>query len=519
MTPLETAKYKELLEQTKNEKAATHLWLKWKCLTDLYWFGYEVFGLKDARNRETGRRLVDPVFHGWLCDALTTKEDVMILVPRRFMKTTWVKIKLIQNILINPLVRQGLFSSTSSLVEQELADIKRMLCNPTLRELFPEIIKAPGKKFNNWERATADGITIFRDPEQGSPPQENQIEVYGVGSTVTGKHFDIHIYDDLINEKTTQTLEQINKTREWYGYIQSVLEPGGQEIYIGTPYHYSDITTFIAQEGIYDKVYKRAAIENGKIIYSYYTQKMLDKIKKRSTPYQFSCQYLCNPIPLEDQLFPPPQRTHDVLPAGKWNWYIAVDPAATTKSWSDETAMVACAVNELGAVYVEDALHFKKPGNETAELILKWNEKYSPRKIGIEFGIQEHLKYILDLLKANWEAALGKQINLPVEGIDISKRSKYDRINLTLGSFVRSGKISINYRLTDLMTQMSLYTKNYSGKDDLVDALSMIFQIVEQFSFRYWKTPLGFVKHGYMLFEDLFKKKSKNPTYEERFIS
>src|SRR5690349_10754442 len=102
-----------------------NLWLRWKCLTDLFFLGYEILEMKSAKDKR-GRRLVDPVFHGWLAGALNTTEDVMIVVARRFMKTTWIKIKALQNILRDPFVRQALYSSTSDVVEQELLSIKRM---------------------------------------------------------------------------------------------------------------------------------------------------------------------------------------------------------------------------------------------------------------------------------------------------------------------------------------------------------------------------------------------------------
>ncbi len=517
MTESESRKYAEFREEVGgDEKRATQMWLKWKCLTDLFFLGYEVLGLKEAKDRTTGRRLVDPSYHRWLCDVLSTDQDVMVIVPRRHMKTTWVKIKLIQNLLKNPFLRQAMYSSTSTLVEQELASMKRMLQTPKLMQLFPEVIPDAGRKGNGWQTNRAAELTLYRNPEEGASPQECQIEVYGAGSTVTGKHFDVHIYDDLINEKTTQTMEQLAKTRDWYGYIQGVLEPGGQEIYIGTPYHHEDLTVWIEREGIYDRIIKRGYRENGKIVYSYFTEATIKKLQKRMTPYQFSCQFDVEPIPREDQPFPPPQPQYDHLPEGKYNWYIAVDPAATTKTWSDETAIVVCAINELSWVYVEDALHFKKPGNEIAEILLKLNEKYHPHKIGIEFGLQEHLRHVIELTKSHWEQVQGRPIPMPIEAIDISKKDKYDRINLTLGSFVRGGKIKIKNTLVDLMHQMSLYNKNYSGKDDLVDALSMVFSIVETFSYRYWKQPLGIIKRGFYTIEDLFKKKVA-VGYNDRF--
>jgi hypothetical protein len=155
-----------------------------------------------------------------------------------------------------------------------------------------------------------------------------------------------------------------------------------------------------------------------------------------------------------------------------------------------------------------DAFHFKKTGDKTAEFILQLNERYKPRKIGIEFRLQEHLRYVIELTKSNWEASQRTQIFLPIEGIDISNKSKYDRINLTLGSFIRSNRMAIKSNLTDLMTQMQLYNRNYSGKDDLVDACSMLFSVIDTFSFKYWSQPLGLVRKGMMTLETIFKKKT-----------
>lgn len=518
MTKVETEKYKKILEDVGgDERSATTLWLKWKCLTDLFFLGYEILGLKEARDKR-GRKLVDPVFHSWLAGVLNTTDDVMVIVPRRFMKTTWVKIKLLQNILRDPFIRQALYSSTADLVEQELLSIKRMASSPRLMSLFGEVLVDPGPKGMGWQINRGNQLTIFRDPKLGTPPQEAQIEAFGIGGNPVGKHFDLHIYDDIVTDKNSQTMEQLNKTREWYGYIQGVLEPGGQEIYIGTPYHYEDLTNFIQKEEIFDHVYKRSYQEAGRIIYSYYTEAMIRRLKKKYTPYQFSCQMECNPQPMEDQLFPPPQPTFDTLPPGKYNYYIAVDPAATVTAQSDETAIVVAAVNEISHVYVVEALHFKKSGDEIAEILLRLNERYNPRKIGIELGLQSHLKSVIELTKSNWEAMQRKPIHMPIEPIPIGRdRSKYQRINLTVGSFVRSNRMHISNNLLDLMKQMGLYNKNYSGKDDLVDALSMLFSIVEQFSFRYWRDPLGLVKKGFTYFEDFFKPRKKYLSYNERF--
>ena len=54
------------------------LWTRWKCLTDLYFLGAEVLGMKEARRKRPGGKwfyLLDDKFHGWMCNALSSNGD------------------------------------------------------------------------------------------------------------------------------------------------------------------------------------------------------------------------------------------------------------------------------------------------------------------------------------------------------------------------------------------------------------------------------------------------------------
>ena len=518
MTQAEKKKFSELLEQTNgDESLATQLWVKWKCLTDLYYLGSVIFGLREATryNRFSRRRksVLDPKLHKWLATIIEQEEDKIILVPRRHLKSTWIKYRIIQRLIQNPNTRIALYSVTQNLGVAMLADIKRLAVTPLLMRLFPTVF-VPMKEY---EKNTEDKLTIKRDPELGHPPQECQVEVYGTGQVVTGRHFDEHYYDDLIDKDTVRTVDRMKKAREWYSYIQGVLEPDGMETITATPYHYADLYAEIIEDGIYEKVYRRPCIENGKPIYSFYTLKDLERIKKRMGNYIFSAQMMCDPSPVEDKIFPPPQPTFDLLPKGEYTWYICVDPAATVQTYSDETAIVVVAVNPIGWMYIVDAMSFKKPGNETARIIIELAEKYHPRSIGIEFGLQEHLKHIIQMVHKQAEQAKGAPIPLPIEGIKPGNTRKFDRVNWTFGSFVREKKIKIQENLKDLMTQMERFSPNYNGKDDLVDAVSLVFQIVHQFSYRSYAEPKGLIIKDHFTIEEIFKDMQKKKfSWKER---
>lgn len=515
MTKRDNDKYREILAQANgDEKVASRLYLKWKCLTDLYFLGTEVLGLRSAKEGKRSR--LDPKFHGWMAGKLNKNKDLLMLVPRDHMKSTWMKIKIIQLILQKPNIRIGLFSRTSGLVEGQLSEIKNHFMNPTLMQLFPEIIPPPGKRYSGWTRSTANELTLSRSDRWGRIPQENQIEAWGAQATVTGRHYDVIIMDDIINEQSCSTPEQIQKVRDWYSYIQSIKEPHGFELIIGTRYHFNDIYGTIIENKYIKEVYTRQAIEDGKPIYSYMTLEYLRQLKRRVGSYIFSCQYMNDPLPGENKIFTRPFPVFDYLPPGAYDFYITVDPAATTGSQSDETAIVVGAVDAKNTLYIVDCKGYKIPPNEVADKIIELTARYKPKKVGVEFGLQEALRYIIQIKKDEWEVKEGKQLPLKLESIVADRdKSKADRINRTLGSFVRESKVYFQKDLEALFKQMDFFPK--AKHDDLVDATSMQLQLIDRFRPRYWEEGLRQMKKTHTFF-DIFAKKSEDG-WEQRFVS
>lgn len=515
MTEREKAKYQEILEKVDgDQQSATTLFMRWKCLTDLYYLGAKVLGLEKAT--EGGRPRLDPVFHRWVASKMQTNKDLLMLVPRGHMKSTWAKVKVVQLVLQKPNIRIGLFSRTSSLVEEQLNDIKVYFQNPTLRQLFPDMVPPPGKKYSGWYRCSANKLTLKRDPSWGRIPQENQIEAWGAGATITGRHYDVIILDDIINELSCSTPDQIGKVRDWYSYMQSIKDPEGFELIVGTRYHFADIYGEIIKNRWFgSRAFVRKAIEDDKPIYSFFTKAMLDKIRRRQGPYEYSCQYDNNPIPAETQIFPPPYPMFEILPADEYETYVTVDPAPTVHDYSDETAIVVCSVNRAGILYVRSAIGYRKPPNEVAELVVSTAAKYQAKIVGVEFGLQQALDPLIRMKIADYERESGKRLNITIEAVKIPRHiSKADRVNRTLGAFVRESKIMISDKLKDLMLQMEFFPKG--THDDLVDALAMQMQTIKRFRSRYYDEATK--KKGGKTFFDLFKKPTRQG-WREQFVA
>lgn len=508
----------KLSEQQANE-LGVHAFFKYKCLTDLFFLGYEILGLKNARQGR--KQLVYPPLHRQLAKIIEAPGSKMVIIPRDCMKTTWMKVRIVQRILQEPNnVRIAYISRTSGLGRLVLKSVVRMMMTPALMQLFPEVIPKVGRLTQgmptNWDRITEDYLTVRRDHTQGDTPQEHQLEVYGVEATITGRHFTDQIYDDPINEETVRSPSQMDKAVEFMRHVVNLLIPGGNETYIGTPYHYADLIAHCIQEGYFDKIYRRSIIENGKSIYpTIFSLKELEKRRKRMSNYIFSCQMLTNPLPKEDLLFPPPQPTYTELPPDKLDYFVTVDPAATVQYYSDFTAFAVVAIDTIGRIWVEDSFQVKKEGQEIARIVLQLNEKYKPKAIGIEAGLQTHLIGIIQLTRKNWEVSQNRSIRLPIEALVVSTREKFDRINMTVGSWIRTNRLKIKENLVELMAQMEKMNPNYTGHDDLVDALSLVFQLVPSFGYRMNQAQIpGKV---WNTFEEMMNRTKKPIKWAERF--
>ena len=514
LSSADEVKFLEFVEQAGDEEKGFELLMRWKCLTDLYYLGSEILGMGSAKRM--GDALLDPVFHGWVAETLSKDEHALMELARGHLKTAWLCVYAVQLLLRNPNERLHIYSITQDFVETtHLVTIKQHFETPLLNKIFPDTVPLR----EEWEVDVKNRLLMRREKVQGEIVMGDQIQVYGVGNTITGKRATVQLFDDLIDKDTVRTIAQMEKTRQWFSGAMPILEPGGIRKMIGTPYHYNDLYHVIEEDEIFDKVYKMPMKMGGKFVCKWWTEKKFKHVTRGMLPYDIKSQYFLDPMPIEDMAFPPPQPVYRKLPDEEYTRYITCDPAATQQKYSDETAIIVAAVTRKGEVYIEREYHGKWPGNETAKKLISLVAEIQPSKVGIEFGLQEHLKYIIDAEKSNWEEVNKRSLPIYIEPIKVTNRmSKFDRVNWTLGAFVKAGTVHIHESCIDLMAQMDRFNKNYNGKDDLVDAAAMIFQLVDQFSYRtYTKEEPVWKARDYFMVEDMAPKKDGG--WESRFIS
>ncbi len=75
--------------------------------------------------------------------------------------------------------------------------------------------------------------------------KEPTIQVGGIGTTKVGQHYDVIIGDDYNSPSNTANSDQRKKVIDHYQYNQSILEPGGIYLIVGTRYHEEDLIGWI----------------------------------------------------------------------------------------------------------------------------------------------------------------------------------------------------------------------------------------------------------------------------------
>lgn len=431
-----------------------------KCKKDLYYLAKYILGYKDLGE-----------FHRWLCDIVSKNQPKtrLFLLPRGHFKTSLVTIAdTIRNILINPNIRVLVCMATQYNARKTLAEIKAHFThNDTFRRFFGDYCPGAGKEFGS-----ADKLTV---PNRTQILKEPTVEAFGVGAKIVGAHYDIMKKDDLIDEKTILTPEQVNKIIEWDQLTIPLFEnpEKGRTDYVATRFHYDDLSGHLINNRPDVKVWIRKVIENDNPVFpERFTKEGINKIRSEMGSSHFSAQYMNDPVASDNALFKPNMiRKWKNLP-DKMYKVMAVDPALSEKKSDDHSAVIIAGMDTAGKIYVLRAYNLSVTPKELINRIYVAAYQFKPKKVALEaFGFQKALKFFIDA-----EAKRYKK-RLPIVEVTGGRIRKSERIH-GLQPFVERGDLLVHETQTDLIEQMLRYPM--CKHDDLLDALSYCLEVLRK---------------------------------------
>lgn len=305
--------------------------------------------------------------------------------------------KTIHYLLKNPNLRILIVSKTSSAAEAFLKEIKAQFeDNDLLTEIFgpyydPRLVK-------KWDNSEIEVLPRTLKAKEAS------VTTTGVLSQVVGKHYDIIISDDLVDEDNSRTQHQRDKIRTWYYQtLDPTLEPPdeiehrGEHHRLGTRYHYDDLYGHLIANELEDDHHIIPALdEKGRSPWpEKYPPEWFLKKKKKSGIIIFNAQYQCDTKAMEGEIF---QYDYcqvidpDNMPSGL-QIYMGVDLAITEKETGDKFAICVIGMDSSKNRYVLDFLEKQARFGEQTRAIVEFYERWKPIRCCIETNAYQKAQY------------------------------------------------------------------------------------------------------------------------------
>lgn len=241
--------------------------------------------------RWCGFKLLRDDLHGeWLDRIINGRGDMTLMAHRGSYKTTCLTVALAVMMICHPWQTIIFLRKADDDVVEVIKQTASILRGPVMRHLTAEIYGRPVEIV----RANATEITTSA---YASPRGSAQLLGIGTGGSITGKHADIVITDDIVNVKDRASRAERERIRSIYMELQNIRNPGGRIINTGTPWHKDDAFSIMPEPIKYD------CYQTGLL-----SADQLETLRRSMSPSLFAANYELRHIASEDALFATPPR-------------------------------------------------------------------------------------------------------------------------------------------------------------------------------------------------------------------
>ena len=177
---------------------------------------------------------------------------------------------------------------TDNDVKEIVEKVSKILHTPQF-QAFSQILYGHGYNFT---KDTAFEINTTLKTDLGG---KSQLLAIGSSGSLTGKHSDYIIVDDLCNIKDRASNAERERIKNVWMELQNVRNRGGRTIAVGTTWHKQDVFSLMPPADIY------TCYDCCK--YGIMTEKEIEALKKTMTPALFAANYELKFIANEDAIF------------------------------------------------------------------------------------------------------------------------------------------------------------------------------------------------------------------------
>lgn len=304
----------------------------------------------------------------------------------------------------------------------------------------------------------------------------------GIEKEQTSQHYDIIIADDLVARENCMTPEQRERVHIYYKDLMDLLEPDGTLIVIGTRWHQDDLYAQIIEENEeaektqkkkpWDLFIRTAYNPDGSVTFpEKFSLDYLDQLRASKGPYEFSAQYLNNPIDESAADFKKAWiRKYEPGTPHPHSLYLTVDPAIALSADADPSAGIVAGQFGDRRIRVVDYFHKRLNPSGLVDAIFDMVEKWKLLRIGVEtFAFQKTIKYQLQEEQRRRNRFFSIDELGSRRGGKEPMLTKEARIR-RLQPYFEQGLFEIRSDMKEL--EMELLAFPRGRYDDLIDALS-----------------------------------------------
>lgn len=296
----------------------------------------------------------------WLKMMLFSKEDFTLQGHRGSYKTTCLSIAIALFMVIHPNKSIIFIRKTDDDVVEVITQVSKLLQTNVFKWIVQELYGVELALTQN---------TSFKINTNLNTSTQGRTQLLGIGSSgsLTGKHSDLVITDDIVNVKDRVSRAERERIKLVYYELQNIKNRGGRIFNTGTPWHKEDaISTIMPNVSTYD-CYSTGLIE----------RKKLEEIRQSMTPSLFSANYELKHIADVEALFTNPKFTDE-----KELIYDGIGHIDASYGGGDGTAYTIC--KQRGDKFIMFGKRWNKHVDDCISEILQYQEMYRVGSISCE---------------------------------------------------------------------------------------------------------------------------------------
>lgn len=229
--------------------------------------------------------------HGeWMRLMILSKDDKTLQAHRGSYKTTCLSIALPVLMVLRHDQNAIFLRKTDTDVQEVIGQVARNLKSDVFAHITETLYGEPVEIIK--ENSTEITTSLYSAPRGAA-----QLLGIGIGGSITGKHADLVITDDIVNTKDRHSQAERERTKTAYQELQNVKNRGGRFFNTGTPWHKEDAFTIMPPP------LRFSCYDTGMI-----TPDQLEHIRNSMAPSLFAANYELQHIAAENALFATPPR-------------------------------------------------------------------------------------------------------------------------------------------------------------------------------------------------------------------